>query len=180
MTLKEYQNHAKRTCVDLGDMKSNLSHMVLGIFSESEEYIKAMQADDMVNAREELADMYWYLANYCTFRGFDLEEVVGSEYSLSFELEEWQENVSIYDVYTSKLADYVKKYIAYNKPLDEELEKQAIEAIAYSLTLDDNYFTPEEDLDKNIQKLKQRYPDKFTEEKALNRDLDAEREILER
>jgi len=32
---------------------------------------------------------------------------------------------------------------------------------------------------KNIKKLESRYPEKFTEEKAINRDLESERKILE-
>lgn len=36
-----------------------------------------------------------------------------------------------------------------------------------------------DDLETNIAKLKKRYPDKFTNEDAINRDTDAEREILE-
>ena len=34
-------------------------------------------------------------------------------------------------------------------------------------------------LDTNIAKLEARYPEKFTEDKAINRNLEAEREILE-
>ena len=34
-------------------------------------------------------------------------------------------------------------------------------------------------LQRNIDKLKARYPDKFSQEKALNRNLDKERDILE-
>jgi hypothetical protein len=34
-------------------------------------------------------------------------------------------------------------------------------------------------LDINIDKLKARYPEKFTEKEAENRDLDKEREVLE-
>lgn len=37
-----------------------------------------------------------------------------------------------------------------------------------------------DDLEKNIAKLKARYPDEFTNEKALNRNTEKEREILER
>jgi hypothetical protein len=33
--------------------------------------------------------------------------------------------------------------------------------------------------EKNINKLKKRYPDKYSHDKALNRDTDAERKILE-
>jgi len=38
----------------------------------------------------------------------------------------------------------------------------------------------EDDLHTNIAKLKARYPDKFTSENAINRDLEAEKEILEK
>lgn len=180
MNFKEYQEKAKRTLVDLGDLKLNLSHMGLGIISELEEWLKAFVENDEVNMREEKADMCWYIANYCNIRGFDLQEIVGdSVYGLSFELESWEEETSILNIFTSRLCDYIKKYIAYNKPLDKDLEKKAIEAIMYSLTLDDDHFDFEVDLDKNIKKLAKRYPDKFTEYNAINRDLEAERKILE-
>ena len=39
--------------------------------------------------------------------------------------------------------------------------------------------TFEEEQARNIAKLKLRYPDKFTEDKAINRDIEAERKILE-
>ncbi len=34
-------------------------------------------------------------------------------------------------------------------------------------------------MERNIAKLQARYPDKFTQEQALNRDTDNERKILE-
>ena len=71
MTFKEYQKEVKRTVVDLGSLELNLSHMVLGIISENEEYLKAIVENDMINAKEEQADMLWYLANYCNFRNFN-------------------------------------------------------------------------------------------------------------
>lgn len=40
--------------------------------------------------------------------------------------------------------------------------------------------TWDDDLEKNIAKLKARYPDKFCSDKAINRDLDKERKILEK
>ena len=40
-------------------------------------------------------------------------------------------------------------------------------------------FTFEEIMEKNIEKLKARYGDKFTEKSALNRDLEQERKTLE-
>ena len=180
MNLKEYQEQAKRTCASLGDEKLNLSHMVLGIISEQEEFLKAIVDDDMVNAREEQADICWYVANYCTFREYNLSEIVSNPYELSFDIEEhWMGEVSTFDMFCSKLADYVKKFIAYGKEIDRKLEREALEAIVVSMSYEDTGFDLEKDLQKNIDKLKQRYPDKFTTENALNRDLDAERKILE-
>jgi hypothetical protein len=40
-------------------------------------------------------------------------------------------------------------------------------------------FDPNELLGRNIAKLKARYPEKFTIENALNRDLDAEKAALQ-
>lgn len=176
---RKYQLDAKRTCVDLGDLKLNLSHMVLGIISENEEYLKAIVENDMINAKEEQADMLWYLANYCNFRNFNFEEIVGNPYSMDYDLENFEENVSVYEVFSSRLADYVKKFIAYGKPLNEELEKKCIKLLVWSITIEDTAFNFNTDLEKNVNKLKQRFPEKFTREKALNRDLNAERKILE-
>lgn len=39
---------------------------------------------------------------------------------------------------------------------------------------------PEDTLEMGFEKLRRRYPDKFTSHNAINRDIDAEREILEK
>lgn len=179
MNFKEYQDQAKRTCVDLGSLQLNLSHMILGIISENEEFLNAMVKNDMVNAREEQVDQMWYIANYCTYRGYDLQEVVGDPNTLSFELEGFELEVSTWDIFTSKIADYVKKFIAYGKEINVEIEKKAIEAIVWSLTIEDTGLSFEVDLQKNIDKLKARFPEKFNTKDALNRDLNKERKILE-
>lgn len=72
MTIKEYQSLAKRTCPSLDNNKLDLCHMVLGIFSEYEEYMLAVMSEDRINQSEECSDMMWYMANYCTFRNLDL------------------------------------------------------------------------------------------------------------
>ena len=82
---RKYQKEVKRTVVDLGSLELNLSHMVLGIISENEEYLKAIVENDMINAKEEQADMLWYLANYCNFRNFNFDEIVGNPYSMDYD-----------------------------------------------------------------------------------------------
>lgn len=80
-----------------------------------------------------------------------------------------------------EFVDALKKHIFYGKPLDvvnlkEELGDHlwyvAIACDVLDVTLDDV-------MTRNIEKLRQRYPGKFTSDAALNRDLPAERKILE-
>ena len=85
--MKNYQELAKRTCASLGDEKLDLAHMVLGIISEQEELLQALVNGDEVNQREEMADICWYLANYCTFRNYDFSKLV-EEYQFVFETED--------------------------------------------------------------------------------------------
>jgi hypothetical protein len=178
MKLQQYQKEAQRTCPDLGSEAINLAHMVLGICSENEEYTKACVISDSVGMQEEIIDQFWYIANYCTIRGFSLEEIYNDR--SDFTQEEWEEEVSIYDVKLSKLQDYVKKYLAYGKKPNSDLEKDAIKGILFILDndLSLNELNLEQGLQNNIDKLRVRFPDKFDTEKAINRNLDEERKEL--
>lgn len=175
-----YQEEAKRTCPDLGSEKLNLAHMVLGIGSETEELYKAMLENDSVGVLEEIIDKIWYLANYCTFRGYSLKELYINKNS--FTDEPWEANTEVEIIKFSKLQDYVKKYIAYNKPINSELEINALKGILWSLSeiLDQGHLELTKGLKNNIDKLKIRFPEKFQENLALNRDLIAERKELEK
>lgn len=80
-----------------------------------------------------------------------------------------------------ELLDAYKKHFAYGKPLDivnvaEEIGDQLWYQANLCVMLDLN---PEEIMYRCIQKLKQRYPEKFDSTLAIHRDLEAEREILE-
>src|SRR5574344_1148291 len=167
MTFKEYQEQAKRTCPTLGSEKLDLAHMVLGIHSEYNEWINAT---DSVNESEELADMLWYLANYCTFRGYNFERLFDVEI----------ENTSSVTFNSSKLQDLVKKYIAYNKPINISAESILLENLAYTIRRMYNDTSIYQSLQNNIDKLRIRCPEKFDEELAKNRDLVSERKELER
>ena len=82
---------------------------------------------------------------------------------------------------SAEILDAMKKHIFYGKPLDkvnlvEELSDQfwyiAIMLSELGVDLDTV-------LEKNLAKLKSRYGSKFTEASALERNLEAERSILE-
>lgn len=81
----------------------------------------------------------------------------------------------------AEFTDMLKKHIFYGKPLDEvNLKEELFDMTWYiAIALDVLGYTFEEGFKTNIDKLKARYPEKFTEEKAENRNLVREREILE-
>ena len=80
----------------------------------------------------------------------------------------------------AELADVFKRHIAYGKEIDlinvkEELG-DALWYIANMCTL--HGWDLRDIMDINIAKLQSRYPEKFTQDKALNRDLIEERRVL--
>lgn len=81
-----------------------------------------------------------------------------------------------------ELTDIHKREFAYKKPLDKIHQTEEVGDILWYLA---NYckindISIEDAMDKNIRKLQARFPEKFTEHDALNRDLDAERKELEK
>lgn len=116
MQIKEYVEKAGRTDAPLSSSREHDIHMVLGMVTEAGELADIFKKNlaynkkiDWVNAKEEVGDMMWYIANFCRTNNFDLEEI----------------------------------------------------------------------LQTNIDKLTARYPEKFTEHNANNRDLEKERNLLE-
>lgn len=80
-----------------------------------------------------------------------------------------------------ELADVFKKNIAYGKEIDwVNCQEEVGDLMWYLINFCTiNNFDLERILDQNIAKLEARYPEKFTEELAHNRDLEKERKILE-
>ena len=166
MTIKQYQIECKRTCPSLGSREKDLLHMELGIITEVGEALDIFKKNlaygkpiDYVNLGEELADICWYICNYQTFIN---KETNFKEYYLGYEISNEEE---IFETF---------KEIVNCKEYDRNIYLFNIRCIAKFYNL--NF---EQLLDRNIKKLKIRFPDKFTKEQALNRDLDSERQVLE-
>lgn len=167
MKFNEFREEAKRTMVDLGE-KMNLAHMVLGMNTELEELVTST---DVVNTGEELADIAWYLANYMNLRKIEffpalMEDRVFDAGNLVGPIAELQ--------------NIIKGYIAYDKPINIIKEKKMLGAIMEALILIAfrNNIKLEDCLERNIAKLRVRYPDKFSKDRAIERDTRAEREVL--
>jgi NTP pyrophosphatase (non-canonical NTP hydrolase) len=77
---------------------------------------------------------------------------------------------------TGEIQDTIKKHIFYGKPVDTANLEEEFGDVLWYLALLCRYLNVsfEQMMAKNIAKLKARFPEKFTEELALNRDLKAE------
>lgn len=80
-----------------------------------------------------------------------------------------------------EFTDALKKHVWYGKPLDKTNLKEEIGDILWYLAIACDALSTDFDteMERNINKLRARYPDKFCDVKAVNRDLDAERVILD-
>lgn len=83
---------------------------------------------------------------------------------------------------SGELLDALKKQIFYGRELDVvNIKEEAGDILWYLAILFDELDTDfETEMTRVITKLQTRFPDKFTEDKAFNRDLKIEREILEK
>jgi NTP pyrophosphatase (non-canonical NTP hydrolase) len=80
-----------------------------------------------------------------------------------------------------ELIDPFKKNMAYEKPIDYVNIQEEVGDLMWYLAnfCRINNFDLEKIMQNNIDKLRARYPEKFTSENAINRDLNKERKILE-
>jgi NTP pyrophosphatase (non-canonical NTP hydrolase) len=82
----------------------------------------------------------------------------------------------------NEFLDALKKHTMYNKPLDKvNLVEEISDLLWYcAIACDELGVSFEEIMKINIDKLKARYGEKYSDDKAINRDLTTEREILEK
>lgn len=180
MKLSEYQIAAKRTCPSLGSKDKDLLHMKMGIVTELAELVDAYKKNlaygkelDLVNIGEEIADVFWYIANEYNI----LEKTLLDEF-VTIALGQSYVDDYIYE-YKDKDAQYLLDLI--NVYLSQEFQTMyvLIGLVTFSKYLGIDI---EKSLQNNIDKLLIRYPleEGFTQEKALNRNLEDERVELEK
>lgn len=140
---------------------------------------------DKVNLEEELGDICWYIANISNALEYDANWAL-PQTKVDQTTDEGVENFFLksikMSVISGNIMDAFKRKIYYNVELDknaliENLNKliKLVYGMAENLKVDVSRIQQ-----KNVDKLRQRFGEKFSEHAASNRNLDAEREILEK
>lgn len=82
---------------------------------------------------------------------------------------------------SGELMDALKKHLIYGQPIDvTNVIEEAGDLFWYVAILAHAFnFTFEESMERNIEKLKARYPNRFNEKDAQLRNLEKERKVLE-
>lgn len=173
MNFQEYLKESERTLIDMGKEK-NLLHASLGLITEFGELVDIYKRNifygkeiDIVNVKEELGDLMWYLA--IIFRIFPQK--------LDYKSLEITDKIRVLYSIQDNINDIIRISDFYNLSEISFLVNSLYRNIERFAQL--NNFTLEDVMQTNIDKLKARFPEKFTNELALNRDLEAERKVLE-
>ena len=154
-------------------INEDIIHSILGIYTEFVELVEGLYINDEINIKEEIGDICWYVA--LGFSTLNINPKIFSEIEVNFETVLSEILVWI---------DKVKRTLFYKEKFDiKKFEKflQKVQFVTEIITneLFENEISYSDILELNIKKLAKRYPDGFSEEKALKRDLDKERKILE-
>ena len=190
MKPKEYQEAALRTLSPEWNMPTNgifITHAIMGLVTESGELLEGIWDPqgymDKTNIQEELGDLLWYVALLANILDIHFEAILNSSFEESqiagFEMSQM---LSIrLTIISADMLDQMKKILFYKKPLDGDWLVDGLRKILTIIYQFCDVFEIQlEEVGRiNITKLKKRYPEKFTEEKAAQRDLAAERKTLE-
>ncbi len=198
VTFGNYRALAMRTEADPALVSANLAkdmsrrlrliHAALGVTSEA---VELLEATDLTNAREEVCDLFWFVAEGLTAIGHDFAPL--DIYQGAADTYHPHHNDPHVDIVIAagRFADHVKAVVYGNRllfknelgspviPADDQLAKDlfwlvvSLFAICRILSVG-----PEKLLAMNIAKLKVRYPERYSEQKFSDRDYAAERNVL--
>lgn len=176
--------------LDINDLNLRLLHASLGLGTEIIELNEALfdahyneKKLDIINLAEEVGDIYWYSAIACDVLGINFEDTIapclggGTDYSVKY-------LAGLLESDIGKLLDKCKRHIFYRKKYDHDEVVTLVKSIVTGLgelshAIPDIDWDIEEILTRNIEKLRARYPEKYTDYHAINRDLETERQVLE-
>lgn len=189
MSLEAYLPLARRTekLLDTSPGSTTAAwraHHIMGFFGEAGEFIDALKRQyiygkplDLVNLVEEAGDMCWYLAGLMNNSGTLATTVGKMSEGIEYGFDSGWEDATEKLVY---LFSGVAARVCGTVFIDPTIVGEAFLIIDAALkAFVSSEASANQAMYLNIEKLKKRYPDKYTDQSALIRDLDAERATLE-
>jgi hypothetical protein len=166
----------------IDDRMIRLLHAGLGLSSELAELEAAMNKPelDLINISEEAGDLYWYCAVAVNTLGFDHDGISVFELDRPSN-ETLKETISTSVWAVGEFNDLLKKHLFYGRELNMEKMSKTLRQLCMAVSgiCVACGKTPAQVRETNINKLRARFGEKFTEAAALNRNLEVERKILE-
>lgn len=181
MNLQEYKVLAEKTLstqFHSDPQMERVLHAALGLATEIEELlVNYSDKMDPTNILEEVGDLTWYLSIF--YREYpEIENVVVAS---TMEVKTPQNLIMSMLKGILQIQDIIKKKLYYNKPVNQETMNLLVATLDMDIRMYLNIYglNIEDVWERNIAKLKARYGEKFSSDRAINRDLETERTILE-
>jgi NTP pyrophosphatase (non-canonical NTP hydrolase) len=181
MNLQEYKELAEKTLSTQFHSDPQLErilHAAIGLATEIEELLVNYSGNiDPVNILEEIGDLTWYLSIF--YREYP--EIENVKIASTMEVKTAQGLIMSMLKSILQIQDLIKKKLYYNKPINQETMNTLVAILDLDIRMYLSLYNLniEEVWERNIAKLKSRYGEKFSSERAINRDLETERTILE-
>lgn len=174
MDLQNYQTQAKRTMnwkLDDNGQLTNFGLGIVGEFGEVDEILEAIKEtqEEVNKIMDEVGDVFWYIANFCTFMGIDWRGL--------FPQKKKRLKLGVVSRtafrHASKIADIIKKTTAQHHELNKSGVIANLTGMMDSLMSILAYYglTPQEVCAYNHMKLIKRYPNGFESERSTNREV---------
>jgi hypothetical protein len=149
-----YPPLAMRTCKDMPTLKDHIAHMGLGLGSE---YLEYLSANDITNQNEEVGDMCWYVSGICNSLNISFIPIKPKNWNM--------------DEIVGDIVSICKKHFVYGVDINIEKLTELCQNLLFILGSD--FPELEQTLDSilkdNIEKLKVRYPEYYTDQLAVER-----------
>lgn len=184
MEINQYMKETLRTFAYTNQPIENrimdMLHCAIGIQTECGELLSNLKDKtyiDEINKIEEIGDIMWYVSNLLNFMKKDFPVKLNS-----YKNNDFTYLAIISSEAASEILDVFKKHIFYKKRLDDSFLMIKIRLLLDVLNsiCEKSNITLKQCCEKNIAKLRIRYPEKFTNELANNRNIESEQNELKK
>lgn len=194
MNAKDYQEACARTAVhkdelSLATHEVNMLHAAMGMCTEAAELLEGFKLPLQIkHIEEEIGDVMWYMS--LAYSTLEVEHAFVPVPRERFKGDLTADSQCMLHgrIYAGRLViiagefmDTLKKSFMYGKQVDQDHQLSLLDEMTTeleTLVLCARTTVPMA-MFKNIVKLKARYPEKFTEKDAIERDVDAELAAME-